>query len=119
MSESLVQAARRANHQFQDFMKQSGQALPLYRSITPEDLKKLSQSLEMVGALLGVEPLPGELDTELKSELGNYVSNMEGLLATLQGFQSRIETRHRELHTEKAHLESSRAWAEIYKSAGR
>lgn len=118
MSESLIQAARRANRQFKDFMKQSGQAIPLYRSITPEDLKKLSQSLEKVGALLGVEPLPADLDTELKSELGNYVSNLEGLLATLQEIQSGVETRRGELQTEKAHLDSSRAWAESYKSAG-
>ena len=85
MSESLIQAARRANRQFKDFMKQSGQALPLYRSITPEDLKKLSQTLEKVGALLGVEPLLAELDTELKSELGNYVSNLESFPGHIAG----------------------------------
>ena len=51
MSECLIQAARRANRQFKDFMKQSGQALPLYRSITPEDLNPHFQ-FEIVEATL-------------------------------------------------------------------
>jgi len=118
MQSELISDLQKANQEIRSTVGQlsATDVASIYAALLPGELQALNGKLMHIAARLGQLP-PGQPKVAaLQSALGEYLSNLESLRGVLVRVQDLLAKQRDQLKNDLAHLNSTRAWVEAFRT---